>query len=81
MKKFISKILRFFLPVEMYENRRQNIFFIFYSNFELFIRTLKLRFKNRKIFFLPSKHIGAIFLLDKINFFLKNKKLIFFMGC
>lgn len=51
MKKFISKILRIFLPVEMYENRRQNIFFISYSNFELFIRTLKLRFKNKKIFF------------------------------
>ena len=48
------------------------IYFYFYSNFELFIRTLKLRFKIEK-FFLPSKHIGAIFLLDKINFFLKNK--------
>ena len=79
MKKFISKILRFFLPVEMYENRRQNIFFIFYSNFELFIRTLKLRFKNRKIFFLPSKHIGAIFLLDKINVFFKKQKINFFL--
>ena len=79
MKKFISKILKIFLPVEIYENRRQNIFFIFYSNFELFIRTLKLRFKNKKIFFLPSKHIGAIFLLDKITVFFKKQKINFFL--
>jgi len=79
MKKTISKILKFLLPNNVYYHRRDNYFFILYSHFELFIKTLLLRFSKLKYIFLPSRHIGAIFLLNKMTLFFKKNKINFFL--
>ena len=79
MKKILSKLLKQILPKKIYDQKRDNIFFIFYSNFELFIRTLKLRFINKKYIFLPSRHIGAIYLLNKLSEIFYKKKISFFL--
>jgi len=79
MKKTISKILKFLLPDNVYYHRRDNFFFISYSRFELFIKTLFLRFSHSKYIFLPSRHIGAIFILDKLSLILKKNKIDFFL--
>jgi hypothetical protein len=79
MKKIISKILRFILYKKIYDNRRYNSLFILYSKFEFFIRTLKLRVNNKKYFFLPSRHIGAIYLLSKLATIFKKEKEEFFL--
>jgi len=79
MKKKISKILKFFLSKKIYENRRENIFFIKYSDLELFIVTLKFRINSIKYFFLPSKHLGAIYLLRLLSNLFKEKKIKFFL--
>lgn len=79
MKKILSKLLKLILPKKLYNQRRDNIFFIFYSNFELFIRTFKLRFINKKYIFLPSRHIGAIYLLNKLSKIFYKKKISFFL--
>ena len=79
MKKLISKILKLILPKTVYVNRRDNKFFILYSNFEFFIKTFKLRLTNFRFFFLPSRHIGAIFLLNRISKFFNKKKIDFFL--
>jgi len=79
MKKTISKILKFLLPVDVYNHRRDNFFFILYSDIEFFFKTLFLRFSHLNFIFLPSKHIGAIFILDKLSLFFKKKKINFFL--
>ena len=79
MKKTISKILQFILSKEIYDNRRNNSLFIQYSKIELFIKTFKLRIKNKKYFFLPSRHIGAIYLLDKLTLIFKKENEEFFL--
>lgn len=79
MKKFISKILKLILSKKAYDNRRDNQFFITFSKIEFFLKTIKLRFTNSKFIFLPSRHIGAIFLLKKISLFLYKKKINFFL--
>ena len=79
MKNVISKFLKLILPDKIYENRRNNILFISYSNFELYLRTFKLRVTNKKFIFLPSRHIGAIYLLDKLSKILNKKKIFFFL--
>jgi hypothetical protein len=80
IKKNISKLLKLILPKTAYLNRRDNKFFILYSNFEFFIKTLKYRSTNFKFIFLPSKHIGAILLLNKISKFFNEKRIDFFCG-
>lgn len=79
MKKTISKILKLLLPYSVYYHRRDNFFFILYSHLELFVKTLSLRFSKLKYIFLPSKHIGAIFLLNKMTLFFKKNKINFFL--
>ena len=79
IKKNISKLLKLILPKTAYLNRRDNKFFILYSNFEFFIKTLKYRSTNFKFIFLPSKHIGAILLLNKISKFFNEKRIDFFL--
>lgn len=79
MKKIISKILKIFMSKEIYNNRRNNILFILYNIIEFFIKTLKLRIKKRIFFFLPSRHIGAIYLLNKINIIFKKEGKEFFL--
>ena len=79
MKKLISKFLKFILPKNTYENRRNNNYFIFYSNFELYLHTFFLRLKNKKLFFLPSRHLGAIYLLDKIDEIFRKQNITFFL--
>jgi len=83
MKKFISSIFKFILSKKAYFNRRDNSFFIFYSNFEFFVKCLKFRFTNFKFIFLPSRHIGAIIMLDKITQIFKKENITFFLwdGC
>jgi hypothetical protein len=79
MKKIISKILKIILHKKIYNNRRNYSLFIFYSNFEFFIKTLKLRIKNKKHFFLPSRHIGAIYLLNKLTKIFNKGGIKFFL--
>ena len=79
MKKIVSNLLKILLPKNVYYNRRDNYFFILYSQLELFFKTFKLRFLNIKHIFLPSKHIGAIFILNKLSKFLKKEKISFFL--
>jgi len=63
---------------EAYNQRRNNSVFILYGIYQLFIRTLKLRIKKKKYFFLPSRHIGAIYLLNMLTvIFDKNDKEFF----
>jgi len=79
MKKIISKILKFILSKNLYHNRRDNYFFILYSKIEFFLKTFTLRIKNFKFLFIPSRHIGSIFLLEKLSIFFKKKKIDFFL--
>lgn len=79
MIKTISKILKFFLSKQIYENRRENIFFIKYDDLKLFIVTLKFRINSAKYFFLPSKHLGAIYLLELLSSLFKENKINFFL--
>ncbi len=79
MKKIVSKILELILPKEIYKNRRANKFFIFYSNFELFFITFIYRFSNTTFLFLPSRHLGAILLLNKLSKIFKKKNQKFFL--
>tara|TARA_B110000444_G_C18662069_1_gene511224 strand:+ start:90 stop:827 length:738 start_codon:yes stop_codon:yes gene_type:complete len=79
MKRIISIILKIILHKEIYNNRRNNPLFISYSKFEFFIKTLKLRIKNPKYFFMPSRHIGAIYLLEKLTITFKNEDKEFFL--
>lgn len=79
MKKLISKILKIFLSENLYNNRRDNLFFITFSKFEFFLKTINLRFTKLKFIFLPSRHIGAIFLLKKISYFFHKKRINFFL--
>ena len=79
MKKIISKILKVVLSKENYNNRRNNLLFVSYGIIEFFVKTLKLRIKNKKSLFLPSRHIGAIYLLNKINIIFKNEDKEFFL--
>ncbi len=79
MKKIISKFLKIILPQKVYYHRRDNFFFISYSHLELFIRTIFLRFSHSKFIFLPSRHIGAIFILDKLSSIFKKNKINFFL--
>ena len=79
MKKILSKILELILPKEIYKNRRDNKFFIFYSNFELFFITFIYRLSNTRFLFLPSRHLGAILLLDKLSIIFKKKNQKFFL--
>ena len=48
MKKIISKILKVVLSKENYNNRRNNLLFVSYGIIEFFVKTLKLRIKNKK---------------------------------
>jgi hypothetical protein len=79
MKKIITNILRIILSKKTYENRRNNSIFIKYSAFELFIKTFKLRVKNKKYFFLPSRHIGAIYLLNILTAIFNGERKFFFL--
>ena len=78
IKKIISLILKSFLPNEIYVKRRETLLFQIYISIELFIRTFFLRLIYIKYFFLPSKHLAAIYLLEKISkIFKKNNKKFF----
>ena len=55
MTKIISIILKFIMSKEAYNQRRNNSVFILYGIYQLFIRTLKLRIKKKKIFFFTFK--------------------------
>ena len=79
MKKVISNFLKFILSRKTYKNRRENIWFIRYSNLELFFKTLKLRINYVKYFFLPSRHLGAIYLLELLSNIFKKEKVKFFL--
>lgn len=78
-KKTVSLILKSFLSAKLYNSRRDTIPFKIYINFELFIRTLKFRILYFKYFNLPSKHLGAIYLLLKIKNIFNEKKKKFFL--
>ena len=79
MKKIISSFLEVILPKHIYENRRDTFLFIFYGKIEFFLITLKFRFSNIKYFFLPSRHIGAIVLLDRLSLIFKKNNFTFFL--
>ena len=79
MKKIISKFLKIILPNDIYLNRRDNYLFILYSKIEFFLKTFSLRIRNFKFLFIPSKHIGSIFLLEKLSIFFKKEKIDFFL--
>lgn len=78
IKKNISLILKLFLPSRIYRKRRATLPFQIYISGEMFIKTFFLRLLYIKYFFLPSKHLGAIYLLKKISkIFKKNNKKFF----
>ena len=79
MKKIISSVLKVLLTKKAYENRRDSILFIIYGRLEFFLITLRFRISNTKYFFLPSRHIGAIILLDKLSKIFKQNNFSFFL--
>ena len=79
IKKSISKIIRYILPKKFYVERRSNSLFIIYAKIELFVKTLSLRFEDKMYFLLPSRHIGAIYLLNKLKKTFANENKEFFL--
>ena len=79
MKKIISFILKVILSKNIYDRRRDTIFFIFYGRLEFFLLTFKFRLQNIKLIFLPSRHIGAIILLDRLSKIFKKNNFSFFL--
>ena len=79
VKKMISNLLKFILPKNIYDNRRDHTIFILYNNLELFIKTLNLRIENKSYLLIPSKHIGAKYLLNMLKIIFNNKNKEFFL--
>ena len=78
-KNIISLILKIVTTKNFYNNRHKSRIFWIYHNFELFFKTFKLRMKNLKLFFIPTKHLIAAHLYKKISKFFINNNIEFLL--
>jgi hypothetical protein len=82
IKKKINVILKMLFTKKFYNYRHKSLIYLIYYKLEINIKCVALRLKNPKLFFIPTKHLIAAHLYQKISIYLKtiNQEHLMFGG-